>query len=112
MKLSRAAVTLLVFALLSIPIAASASGWKSKKSSPAAAVDTSDKVTALHITSITVTLFSTHASKEYKVTPATKVTVNGQPTAFTNLATGMDVTVTTTPDGVTAVAIDAKTAKR
>ena len=46
------------------------------------------------------------------VTPATKITVNGQPAQLNGLATGMDVLVTPAPDGVTAVGIDAKTPKR
>lgn len=82
-----------------------------KKSTPASALDTSDRITALHLTSITVTLFANHQSKEYQVTPATKVTVNGQPSQFSGLATGMDVTVTSA-DGITAAGIDAKTPRR
>jgi hypothetical protein len=83
-------------------------GRGSKKSTPAPVADTSDRITALHLTSITVTIYATHQSKEYKVAPATKITVNGQPGALSSLATGMDVTVTTAPDGVTAATIDAK----
>jgi len=85
---------------------------KSKKSTPAPAVDTSDRITALHLTSITITLYATHASKEYRVTPATKITVNGQPAQLSGLATGMDVVVTPAPDGVTAATVDAKTPRR
>src|SRR5438105_11342527 len=85
---------------------------KSKKSTPAPAADTSDKITAVHLMSITINLYATHAAKEYKVTPATKITVNGQPSQLSGLATGMDVVVTPAPDGVTAATIDAKTPKR
>ena len=85
---------------------------KSKKKSPAPVADTSDKITAVHLTSITVNLYATHAGKEYKVTPATKITANGQPAQLNGLATGMSVVVTAAPDGVTAAPIDAKTAKR
>ena len=84
---------------------------KSKKSTPPP-VDTSDKITAVHLTSITINLYATHAAKEYKVTPATKIVANGQPAQLSGLATGMDVVVTPAPDGVTAVTIDAKTARR
>jgi hypothetical protein len=54
-------------------------------------------------------MYATHTAKEYKVTPATKITVNGQPSQLNGLATGMSVVVTPAPDGVTAVTIDAKT---
>jgi hypothetical protein len=92
-----------------------AAGWKSKsskKETPAPAADNSDKITAIHLTSITINLFATHSAKEYKVTPATKITVNGQPSQLNGLATGMSVTVTPAPDGVTAASIDANTPKR
>jgi hypothetical protein len=85
---------------------------KSKKSTPAPVVDTSDKISAVHLASITVSVHSPPASKEYKVTPATKITVNGQPGQLSGLATGMDVVVALARDGVTAATIDAKTAKR
>ena len=85
---------------------------KSKKKSPTPAADTSDRITSVHLASITINLFATHAAKEFKVTPATKITVNGQPSQLSGLATGMDVVVTAAPDGVTAAAIDAKTPKR
>jgi hypothetical protein len=84
---------------------------KSKKSTPVP-IDTSDKISAVHLASITVSVHSPPASKEYKVLPATKITVNGQPGTLSSLATGMDVVVTTAPDGVTAATIDAKTAPR
>lgn len=87
-------------------------GGKSKKSSPTPAPDTTDHITAVHLTSITIHVFATHSGKEYKVTPATKITVNGQPSQLNGLATGMNVVVVPGPDGVTAAAIDAKTAKR
>jgi hypothetical protein len=82
---------------------------KSKKKSPPAAQDTSDRITALHLTSIIVTIFATHESKEYKVTPATRITVNGRASQLSGLATGMDVTVTPNADGFTAATIDART---
>jgi hypothetical protein len=99
--------------LLSLTLSVEAAGKsKSKKSTPTPAADTSDKITAVHLTSITINLYATHAGKEYKVTPATKITVNGQPAQLSGLGTGMDVVVAPAADGVTAVAIDAKTAKR
>ena len=100
------ATTLLLFAM---EPAAQAKDWKSKKSTPAPSADTHDRITAVHLTSITINLFATHSAKEYKVTPATKITVNGQPSQLSGLATGMDVVVTPAPDGVTAATIDAKT---
>ena len=107
-------VALLVAALLSISSNTHAAGWKSKskKSTPAPAADTSDKITAVHLMSITINLYATHAAKEYKVTPATKITVNGEPAQLNGLATGMDVVVTPAADGVTAASVDAKTPKR
>jgi uncharacterized Zn-binding protein involved in type VI secretion len=83
---------------------------KKSKGSPTPAADTNDKITALHLTSIMITVAATHQGKEYKVTSATKVTINGQPAAFNGLAVGMDVNVTLAPnDATTAAAIDAKT---
>jgi hypothetical protein len=110
--LFRALAVLFVIASVSIPPTTLAWGSKSKKSAPAPAADTSDKITSIHLTSISVTIYSTHAAKEYKVTPATKITVNGQPGTLSTLATGMDVTVTTTPDGLTATTIDARSPQR
>jgi hypothetical protein len=82
---------------------------KSKKSTPAPAADTTDHITAVHLTSITINLYATHAAKEYKVTPTTKITVNGKQSQLNGLATGMSVVITPSPDGVTATTIDAKT---
>jgi hypothetical protein len=97
--------------LFSLTLSTQAAG-KSKKKSPAPVVDTSDKISAVHLASITVSVNSPPASKEYKVTPATKITVNGQPAQLSGLGTGMDVVVAPAADGVTAASIDAKTAKR
>jgi hypothetical protein len=97
--------------LLSFTLSTQAAG-KSKKKSPAPVIDTSDKISSVHLASITVSVHSPPASKEYKVTPATKITVNGQPGQLSGLATGMDVVVALARDGVTAATIDAKTAKR
>lgn len=83
---------------------------KKKKGTPTpAAVDTNDKITALHLTSIMITVAATHQGKEYKVNPATKITVNGQAAQLSGLAVGMDVSVTPAPnDPTTAATIDAK----
>jgi hypothetical protein len=86
-------------------------GAGKKKSSPTPAPDTSDHITAVHLTSVTIHQFATHSGKEYKVTPATK-TVNGQPSQLSGLATGMSVVIMPSPDGVTATTIVAKTPKR
>ena len=94
------------------PPSVQAAGKSKKKSTPAPAADTSDRITAVHLTSISIHVYATNAGKEYKVTPATKITVNGQPAQLNGLATGMDVVVVQAPDGVTAANIDAKTAKR
>lgn len=113
MKILFSAVALLlVIASVSIPPTTLAWGSKSKKSTPAPAADTSDKITSIHLTSIIVAIYSTHAAKEYKVTTATKITVNGQPGTLSTLATGMDVTITTTPDGLTAATIDARSPQK
>jgi len=109
MKFLPAIAALLAVALL-FPSKTFGSG--KKKSSPPPAADTSDHITAVHLMSITINLFATHSAKEYKVTPATKITVNGQPSQLSGLATGMSVVVAPAPDGVTAAAIDAKTPKR
>jgi hypothetical protein len=106
-KILSIAITLCL--LLSLTPSAEA---KSKKSTPAPVADTSDKISAVHLASITVSVHSPPSSKEYKVTPATKITVNGQPAQLSGLGTGMDVVVAPAPDGVTAATIDAKTAKR
>jgi hypothetical protein len=112
MKFLPTAIALLVGAMFLISSSAQAGGSKSKKKSPTPAADTSDRISAIHLTSITINSFATHAAKEFKVTPATKITVNGQPSQLSGLATGMDVLVTPAPDGVTAAVIDAKTPKR
>ncbi len=109
MKILSIATTLCL--LFSMTLSTEAAG-KSKKKTPAPAADTSDKITAVHLTSITINIYATHAGKEYKVTPATKITVNGQPAQLNGLATGMSVVVAPAPDGVTAASIDAKTPKR
>jgi len=101
----------LIAAAVSFPTVTQAKS-KSKKGTPAPVADTSDKITAVHLTSVTINLYATHAGKEYKVTPATKITVNGQPAQLNGLATGMSVVVMPAPDGVTAATIDAKMAKR
>jgi hypothetical protein len=98
-----------VFLVVAIEPAAQGKDWKSKKSTPAPSADPHDRITAVHLTSIAISVFATHSGKEYKVTPATKITVNGQPAQLSGLATGMDVVVTPAPDGVTAATIDAKT---
>jgi hypothetical protein len=110
--LLNAIAVLFVIASVSIPPTTLAWGSKSKKSAPAAATDTSDKITSLHLTSIIVTVNSTHAAKEYKVTPATKITVNGQPSTLSSLSTGMDVNISTANDPTVAATIDARSAQR
>lgn len=85
---------------------------KSKSKKPAPEVSTSDKISAVHLTSITISVHSPPASKEYKVTPATKITVNGESKMLRDLATGMDVSVTTGSDPTAAVTIDAKSPKK
>ena len=69
------------------------------------AANDKDKITALHLTSIIVTVYSTHAAKEYKVTPATVITLNGQPSTLSSLSTGMDVTIAPASDPTVAAAI-------
>ena len=107
-------IVLCLFLSVAVSLEAKESKSKSKKKSPTPApvTETSDKITAVHLTSITVNVYATHAGKEYKVTPATKITVNGQPAQLNGLTTGMAVVVTPAADGVTAATIDAKTPKR
>jgi hypothetical protein len=103
-----------VLALIATAVSPMQAATRKKASpKPTPAVDLNDRITALHLTSVTVTITATHQSKEFKVTPATKFTVNGKPSTLSGLAVGMDVNVTTSPnDPTTAAAIDAKTAKR
>ncbi|MDQ2824604.1 MAG: hypothetical protein M3R29_04070 [Verrucomicrobiota bacterium] len=111
-KLFPIAISLSITLLLPVtPAMAWEKKSKSKKSTPAA-VDTSDKISAVHLASITVSIHSPSASKEYKVTPATKITVNGEPKTLHDLATGMNVSVTLATDPTVAATIDAKSAKR
>ncbi len=93
-----------------LPLINTAAGRSKKSSTPAP--DTTDHITAVHLTSISINIYATHSAKEYKVTPATKITVNGQPSQLNGLATGMSVVVTLAADGVTAASIDAKTPRR
>jgi hypothetical protein len=86
-------------------------GGGKKKSAPPPAADTTDHITAVHLTSVSINVYATHSAKEYRVTPATRITVNGQPSQLNGLATGMSVVVTPSPDGVAAATIDAKTPK-
>ena len=97
--------------LLAAPVSTQAKDSKSKKNAATPQPETSDRITALHLTSITLMLYSTHQGKEYRVTPQTAVSIDGQPSAFSNLATGMLVTVAS-PDGFTAATIDAHSAKK
>lgn len=110
MRFFPAIVALMAVALI-FPTKSFGAG-KSKKHSPTPVPDMTDHITAVHLTSITVSVFVNHQSKEFKVSPATKITVNGQPSQLSGLATGMSVVVAPAPDGVTAAAIDAKTPKR
>jgi hypothetical protein len=98
--------------LLLLPVAPATAASKKTKKPEAPAVSTSDKISAVHLASITVSVHSPASSKEYKVTPATTITVNGQPGKLSSLATGMEVSVTTAADPSTAVTIDAKSAKK
>jgi hypothetical protein len=109
-KILSIALTLCLF--FSATLSTEAAGKSKKKSTPAPVTDTSDRITAVHLTSISIHLYATHAGKEYKVTPATRITVNGQPAQLNGLATGMEVVIAPAPDGVTAANIDAKTPKR
>jgi len=102
-------VAVLVGAVL-LPLTAVAAGKSKKKSTPTP--ETSDTLIAIYLTSITINTYTTHAAKEFKVTPATKIIVNGTPSQLSGFATGMDVIVTPASDGITAAAIEAKTRPR
>lgn len=110
MRFLPAIAALLAVALI-FPSKAFSAG-RSKKHSATPAPDRTDHITAVHLTSITINVYATQMSKEYKVTPATKITVNGQPSRLDGLATGMSVKVTSALDGATAVSIDAHSPKR
>jgi hypothetical protein len=88
------------------PHIATGGSWKKAEDKPAPS--TSDRITALHLASIAITVHATQTMKEYAVAPTTKITVNGAPATMSNLATGMDVVVTPEADGRTAAMIDAK----
>ncbi len=111
MKFLPAIAALFAVALL-FPSKSFGAGKKKNTPTPAPAFDTTDHITAVHLTSITINLYATHAAKEYRVTPATKVTVNGKPSQLNGLATGMSVVVAPAADGVTAATIDAKSSRR
>jgi len=107
----RTFICLSIFTLLFVT--SSATFAKGKKSPSASPADVSDRITALSLTSVIVTLYANHQSKEYKVTPETKFTVNGQPNVLSGLAVGMAVAITTLPnDPTTAAVVDAKSPKR
>lgn len=114
-RAARQSIAIAICATLTMSILAVspalARSYPKKKGSPTPApVDTNDKITALHLTSIMITVAATHQGKEYKINPATRITVNGQPAQLSGLAVGMDVSVTPAPnDPTTAAAIDAKT---
>ena len=113
MKILLSAIAVIfVTASVLVPPTTLAWGSKSKKTAPARVNDTSDKITSIHLTSIIVTIYSTHAAKEYKVTPATVITLNGQPSALNNLSTGMDVTISTASDPTVAATIDARSPQK
>jgi hypothetical protein len=86
-------------------------GTKRSRKKEIPKVDTNDRISAIGLTSITVAVFSPSGSKQYKIMPATKITVNRKPATISNLATGMDVTVTTAADPTVAATIDAKSPK-
>ncbi len=110
MKFFPAIAALLAVALL-FPSKTFGAG-RSKKGTPMPSLDTSDHITAIHLTSITINVFATHLAKEYRVTPATNITVNGRPAQLDGLSTGMSVIVTPSPDGFTAANIQARTPPR
>src|SRR3954470_7799536 len=66
-----------------------------KKGTATVPVDTNDRISVVHLSSITVHHASTQQSKEYQITPQTKITINGMEGKISGLTTGMDVTVTT-----------------
>ncbi len=106
---------LLLVSAITVTFVAPIDAASRKKASPrpTAEVDMHDRITALHLASVTVTLSTTHESKEYQVNSATRVTINGQPGDLKGLAVGMDVKVTTAPNQPTiAATIDAKTVKK
>src|SRR3954454_21554918 len=98
-------------ALVAVAPVDSFAGGKPKKKSTPVPIDTNDKITAVHLTSVTVNIFANQKAQEYKVGPQTKITVNGIDAKLSNLTTGMDVTVKAAADGVTAESIEAKTPK-
>src|SRR4051812_27625127 len=101
---------LLVLLVAVAPVNNTFAKGKPKKSTPVP-IDTNDKITAVHLTSVTVNIFANQKAQEYRVTPQTKITINGIDAKLSGLTTGMDVTVKTAADGVTAEAIEAKTPK-
>ena len=86
--------------------------YKGKKKGPTTVpVDTNDRISVVHLSSITVHHASSQQSKEYQITPQTKITINGSEGKLSGLTTGMDVTVTTAPNSSAAETIEAKTAR-
>ena len=93
--------------------AAPETSWAGKKKShkKEVGVDTSDRISAVGLASITVAVFSPSSSKQYRITPETKITVNGKAGTAKDLTTGMNVSVTPATDPGAAAAIDARTHK-
>jgi hypothetical protein len=107
-KLLPVIALVLAAAFMSILSDSAIAKWKKSSASPSATqADTGDKIVAVHLTSIIVSGASTHSSKEYKITAATKITVDGQPAKVSNLTTGMGVTVAPAADATVAATIDA-----
>lgn len=107
-----AALLLLSVTFVLVSPATTLAKGKPKKSTPAP-IDTNDKITAVHLTSITVNVFANQKAQEYKVTPATKITINGIEGKLSGLTTGMDVTITPMPnDPTSAQSVEAKSPKR
>ncbi len=101
---------LLALAVIPANTASAKPPYKGKKKGPTTVpVDTNDRISVVHLSSITVHQASNQQSKEYQITPQTKITVNGVEGKLSNLTTGMDVTVTTAPNSSAAETIEAKT---
>jgi hypothetical protein len=103
--------TLLSFVVLGLLLPTASFAKRPQKQQPAAPDSPELRIVEASAVSVTVTVGKTGDEHfTYKVTDATKVTLNGAPIFARDLKAGMMAKFTLTPDHSTAIAIDAKDA--
>jgi hypothetical protein len=101
---------LLVFVLIACLGSSTSSSWAKKKQKQQATQDSGATIVEVNFVSVTVNS-GDQAQETYKITDATKVTLNTLPATTDDLMAGMQATITASPDNTTALQIDAKNAK-